>query len=92
MSRIHELKTWPEPFEAILQGRKRHEVRRDDRGFAVGDLLHLKEWSPDAFGLEVHGYTGRECKVRVTYLTKPGTFGLSRDTCVMTVAFAGVVS
>lgn len=46
MTRVHHLKTWPEPFQAVIDGRKRHEVRVDDRGFAVGDVLTLKEWDP----------------------------------------------
>jgi hypothetical protein len=44
--KTHELKTWPLSFEALLAGQKRHEYRPDDRGFAVGDLLHLREWRP----------------------------------------------
>jgi len=33
---VHELKTWPEPFAGILAGRKRYEIRKNDRGYAVG--------------------------------------------------------
>lgn len=51
---IHDLKTWPEYFEAVRQGNKDFEVRRDDRGFEFGDLLVLREW--DNANSE---YTGR---------------------------------
>jgi hypothetical protein len=44
--RTHDLKTWPSSFEALLSGKKLHEYRPDDRGFAVGDRLHLQEWRP----------------------------------------------
>ncbi len=67
----HELKCWPEFFEATLQGIKRFELRRDDRGgFQVGDELLLKEWvsenRPDL--VPPTGYTGREVLVRVDYI------------------------
>lgn len=65
----HELKTWPEPFTAILARRKRHEVRVDDRGFLVGDTLRLKEWNPAPPGPVAGRYTGREVDVRVTYIS-----------------------
>jgi hypothetical protein len=49
--REHNLKTWPEAFEAVLSGRKTHEWRRDDRGngkwsYEVNDLLRLEEFIP----------------------------------------------
>jgi hypothetical protein len=43
---IHELKTWPQYYEQVRNGSKRFELRRDDRPFAVDDLLILREWEP----------------------------------------------
>lgn len=54
---IHRLKILPEYFNASLQGIKNFELRRDDRGFKVGDLITLEEWD----GKE---YTGREIRNR----------------------------
>jgi hypothetical protein len=76
----HTLKTWPEPFRALLAGEKTHEIRTADRPFAVGDLLHLREWDP------VSGeYSGRSLSVRVTYITKGGEWGIPAGMCVMSV-------
>jgi hypothetical protein len=61
----HRLKCWPQFFDPILSGEKTHDVRRaDDRGFRVGDLLHLLEFDPEA-----NHYSGRELKVKITYIT-----------------------
>lgn len=77
-SRIrHDLKTWPEFFQATLNGLKKFELRRDDRpeGYQVGDELLLKEWDPEieepygpGEGGKYKGYTGREVLVRVDYI------------------------
>lgn len=42
----HELKTWPEFFRAVQSGAKPFEVRKDDRPYAVGDVLQLLEFEP----------------------------------------------
>jgi hypothetical protein len=82
----HDLKTWLEPFAAILNGSKRHEVRVIDCGFAIGDVLLLREWAPSP-GMPLMGdYTGRSVRVSVTYLTPGGTWGLPADLCVMSIA------
>jgi len=47
MSRTHELKCQPPHFAAVAAGRKTVEIRRDDRGFAVGDILDLREYDPE---------------------------------------------
>lgn len=43
----HVLKCWPEFFDAIADGRKTFELRRDDREYAVGDVLELRWWNPE---------------------------------------------
>lgn len=61
----HELKTWPEFFAAIRAGAKRHEVRRFDRDYRVGDVLVLREYEPGS-----DRYTGEVERVRITYMTQ----------------------
>jgi hypothetical protein len=72
---IHKLKTLPVYFCDIAIGVKTFEVRRNDRDYAVDDVLLLQEW-------EDGQYTGREHCMRVTYIIQ-GVCGLPPDICVM---------
>ena len=72
--KIHELKILPEYFEKLLDGSKTFELRKDDRGFKVGDII-LKEYIPgyrDWTGPEEviieEKYTGRENKKKISYI------------------------
>lgn len=67
----HELKTWPAYYGAVACGLKPFEVRKADRDFRVGDLLHLREWDP-----ETQTYTGASLIRSVTYVLKGGQFGV----------------
>jgi hypothetical protein len=60
---IHELKIWPEFFEAIISGKKHYEIRKNDRNFKAGDSLKLREWDPIA------GYSGRVVYRSVTHMS-----------------------
>lgn len=77
---IHRLKTWPAYFNLVADGRKKFEIRRNDRDFHPGDELLLQEWDPVSSSL-----TGRELAVSVTSMMAGGQFGLHRDYCVMSI-------
>lgn len=60
----HDLKCWVGFFEAVLDGRKPFEIRKNDRRYRVGDILHLREWDPIKMT-----YTDRSCARMVSYVT-----------------------
>jgi len=66
---IHELKLWPDFYRPLVAGKKTFELRYDDRGYAVGDVLHLRE-----FEATTRHYTGRETRRKITWIGK--AFGL----------------
>lgn len=71
----HRLKTWPAHFEPIAAGIKTAELRLDDRGFEVGDILRLEEYRPDTPEMRIGGaYTGRVLDVRVTHILRDATY------------------
>ena len=62
--KTHDLKCWPEYFEALRNGSKDFDLRKDDRGFAVGDWLRFYEWAPET------GYTGELHLERIAYILR----------------------
>lgn len=81
----HQLKIRFEYLRDILEGKKTFEVRKDYRGFKIGDVLVLNEWLPtedfEGFG----DYTGRRIKVRVDYVFYMRELGIDSDYCVMSI-------
>ena len=67
---VHELKEWPATFE---ENDRSHfsELRKGDRSFSAGDLLHIREWVPPA-----GPYTGRERLAEVMRRHGGAAYGL----------------
>jgi len=61
--KTHDLKIWPKNFTEVASGRKKAEVRENDRDFKVGDQLLLREWSP-----LTNEYTSQSLLVKITHI------------------------
>lgn len=80
----HQLKIFPSYFKAIVDGRKRHEVRnKKERSFEENQNILLREWNPDT-----EKYTGRELIVRATYISDgdDSVTDLPETVCVISIA------
>ena len=64
MSTLHTVRSWAHFFDAIVAGKKTHDLRKDDRNFQVGDVLRLERYDNIAGQL-----TGEWALVDVTYIT-----------------------
>ena len=63
---IHDLKILPCYFNASQKGIKPFEVRKNDRFYNEGDILHLMEYGKNEY--DKWFYTGREIYKKVTYI------------------------
>lgn len=72
----HEIKILPQYFTDVSKGVKQFELRKDDRGYQVGDLVTLKEWN----GKE---YTGNKINVGIKYILREcPEYGLMEGYCI----------
>lgn len=67
---LHELKIYPKYFDAVLNGSKPFEIRRNDRYFQVGDNVILREWDNIK-------YSGRTIFAEITYVFDDRFIGLT---------------
>lgn len=75
---VHEIKCWPGFFDALASGRKRFEVRYNDRDYQQGDTLHVREW-------DMIEYTGKDCWFWVEYVMPGGQMGVQPGYVVMSL-------
>jgi hypothetical protein len=60
---VHDLKTWPQYFQAVREGRKTFELRKWDRDYKEGDRLILREFDP-----LIDEFTGEAVRAIITYI------------------------
>lgn len=81
-----ELKTDHKVFEATFRGKKRFEIRYDDRGYKVDDVLLLRETQYTGEEMKAGQpliYTGREMPARVRYILRGPIYGLKEGWVIM---------
>ena len=71
----HELKILPAYFQPVMHETKNFELRKDDRGYAVGDELKLCEFDGEQ-------YTGAIIFRRVQYILRDCP-GLAEGYCIL---------
>lgn len=59
----HMVKSWNFLYKDIESGERLADIRKNDRRYAVGDILELNEFDPVKFV-----YTGRKMDVEITYI------------------------
>ncbi len=82
--KLHTLKIDPEWFQLAHDGIKNYEIRRNDRGYQVGDLLELKETKHSAEEMGAGApleYTGRILERKITHILP----GLPGDMAILSV-------
>jgi hypothetical protein len=87
--RVHVKKCHPGAFEAIRDGRKTFEYRKeDDCEYQVNDVIVLLEYNPPndepMWDDPPHGYTGEVERRRVTYVLR-GEFGVPEGYAVLSL-------
>lgn len=86
--KVHELKTDPEVFQAVLDGLKTYEIRKNDRGFAVGDTLVLRETTHSGAAIAAGApleYTGRQYATSVTHMLTGPIYGLEAGWSILSL-------
>lgn len=80
----HELKIDKRWFDAVAVGAKSFEVRKDDRGFEVGDTLLFSEWDSvlvekdwDNSLKTPRGETGRKALATITFILRSEEFPIA---------------
>lgn len=88
MATTHELKTWPEFWDAVSSGEKKFEVRKNDRGFQKGDLLILMKYDPKKgrdgdYVRHITDNSPYRVEKRIKYVLSGGMFGIAPDYVVL---------
>lgn len=81
----HDLKTDPNVWDDVAEGRKTFEIRLDDRGFKLGDRLVLRKTAHTSVEMN-HGAPLKYCGalyVYVSYILRGPIYGLADGWVIM---------
>lgn len=84
----HVLKTDRDAFQAVISGKKKYEIRLDDRGFEVGDRLDLLETVSTGAEMKagaVLEYTSGQYLAIVTHILRGPIYGLAQGWVIMSI-------
>lgn len=79
MSKIHHLKIESKFFNEVKIGKKKFELRKNDRGFKVGDKIILFEIN------QVGAYTGEQLCCDITYILTDYYTGIESGYCILSI-------
>lgn len=77
--KAHELKTAQPYFDMVATGKKKFELRKNDRGFQTGDVLILHEIQKGG------NYNGNDVAVRVIGILQDYP-GLEDGYCILSIS------
>jgi len=84
----HRLKTDPKVFDEVAAGLKTFEIRYDDRGYQVGDILELAKTrytSEEMRNGKPLEYTGQIVTVGVSHIMRGPIYGFKERWVIMSI-------
>jgi uncharacterized protein YqfB (UPF0267 family) len=95
--KLHELKIKHEYLVEIVMGRKTFELRKNDRDYQVGDLIHFVDINQECKGGRdiyidkvtqqiTDIYIDKDALYKITYVLKDvPQYGLDKDYCILAI-------
>jgi hypothetical protein len=74
----HRLRVWPKFTDALSDGTKTFEARKNDRDYRTGDTLELIGWDPDTCTT-----TGWSQRRTITYMLRGPAFGVEAGWAIL---------
>lgn len=81
--KLHELKIKDEYFKEVLRENKTFELRKNDRDYQVGDLIHFVDIDGNNHIIGNPAYN-KKLVFQITYILKGvPEYGLDKDYCIL---------
>lgn len=81
--KLHELKIKEEYFKEVLRGNKTFELRKNDRDYQVGDLIHFLSVNGGNLIIGNPAYN-EKLVFQITYILKDvAEYGLDKEYCIL---------